>query len=86
MIAYLFSSEIFCDAKIFHFISTESVYPYFDGTFHVAPSIFFQLYCVNSLFGNTMIYLAYFLLPSKSKETYIDMFHMIKGKASNVSL
>ena len=53
-----------------------------DGTFYVVPSMFSQLYTMHVMIGGSMISCAYFLLPAKTKETYIDMFQLLQQRCS----
>ncbi|CAK9292258.1 unnamed protein product [Gordionus sp. m RMFG-2023] len=49
---------------------------YMDGTFHIAPTLFYQLYTLHVMYG-VMIPIIYALLPDKTKETYIRLFQII---------
>lgn len=49
-----------------------------DGTFKYCPKFFYQLYTLLGYKHGRYIPCAFFLLPSKSKECYINMFrHLI---------
>lgn len=51
---------------------------YMDGTFRVVPKLFLKLYSVHAFYEGKMMPLLYFLLPSKSTETYTRMFNLLK--------
>ena len=44
-----------------------------DGTFKIAPSIFYQLYTIHALVHGNLVPCVYALLPDKREETYRDM-------------
>jgi len=62
---------------------------FMDGTFFSAPKLFFQLYTLHGIYkvrvgeneNEVMVPFIYALLPSKSKETYIRLFLLIKNAA-----
>jgi len=53
-----------------------------DGTFRVAPTLFSQLYTIHVYKKNTMLCVAYFLLPNKEKNTYNRMLQILQGKCA----
>ncbi|XP_018495297.1 uncharacterized protein LOC108864344 [Galendromus occidentalis] len=55
-----------------------------DGTFRVVPTIFSQLYIIHGFFRGEKVPFAYFLLPNKSKETYMRMFEPLKNYAISI--
>ncbi|XP_018495402.1 uncharacterized protein LOC108864374 [Galendromus occidentalis] len=57
---------------------------FMDGTFRVVPTIFSQLYTIHGFFRVQMAPFAYFLLPDKSKETYMRMFELLKNYAISI--
>ena len=59
---------------------------YMDGTFSVAPRLFYQLYTLHICFRGFFLPLIYALLPDKTKDTYYDMFSIIKRKMANLDL
>ena len=48
-----------------------------DGTFSVAPELFYQLYTINVIIKCKNIPLIYALLPDKCQQTYEKMFQMV---------
>ena len=44
-----------------------------DGTFKIAPSIFYQLYTIHAILQENLVPCVYALLPDKREETYRDM-------------
>ncbi|XP_003737394.1 uncharacterized protein LOC100906240 [Galendromus occidentalis] len=57
---------------------------FMDGTFRVVPTIFTQLYSLHGFFKGEMVPFVYFLLPDKSKETYVRMFNLVKRYAMSI--
>ena len=57
-----------------------------DGTFSVASRLFYQLYTLHICFRGFFLPLIYALLPDKTKDTYYDMFSIIKRKMANLDL
>lgn len=53
---------------------------YGDGTFYVTPGIFAQVYTLHVLVSNSMVCCAYFLLPGKTHDIYVQMFQMLQAK------
>ncbi|CAK9290191.1 unnamed protein product [Gordionus sp. m RMFG-2023] len=51
---------------------------YMDGTFYIVPRLYCQLYSIHVMYENVMIPVIYALLPDKSRETYIQLFHIVK--------
>ncbi|CAK9292195.1 unnamed protein product [Gordionus sp. m RMFG-2023] len=49
---------------------------YMDGTFHEAPTLFYQLYTLHVMYEGVMIPIIYALLPDKTKEN-IRLFQII---------
>ena len=52
---------------------------YGDGTFKVAPNLFYQLYSLHATVYGENVPLVYVLLPNKTKDTYVRMFTIIKN-------
>ena len=57
-----------------------------DGTFSVAPRLFYHLYTLHICFRGFFLPLIYALLPDNTKDTYYDMFSIIKRKMANLDL
>ena len=51
-----------------------------DGTFKVAPSLFFQLYSVHGIIGSKTFPLVYALLLNKQRRTYSRLFENLRQK------
>ena len=45
-----------------------------DGTFSVAPDVFYQVYTIHGVIENAVIPLVYALLPNKTQDTYEKLF------------
>ena len=45
-----------------------------DGTFSVAPDLFYQVYTIHGVIENAVIPLVYALLPNKTQDTYEKLF------------
>jgi len=43
---------------------------FMDGTFNVCPSLYFQLFNIHEVVEDTVVPLAYSLLPSKTRTTF----------------
>ncbi len=56
---------------------------YGDGTFRIAPEIFYQVYTVHILKLGKSLPMVYGLLANKTAETYTKMFGLIKEKIQN---
>ncbi|XP_065324181.1 uncharacterized protein LOC135931182 isoform X2 [Gordionus sp. m RMFG-2023] len=78
----LFNSE---DNKIFIFTTykllsrlclAEKIF--LDGTFNASPKLFKQFYTISILINHTLIICVYILLPDKYKNTYLNMFLLLK--------
>ena len=54
---------------------------YVDGTFHICPSIFYQVFTVHAVVNRVHVPLAYCLLPNKRQETYERVFTLLAEKA-----
>ncbi|CAK9292349.1 unnamed protein product [Gordionus sp. m RMFG-2023] len=50
---------------------------YMDGIFYIVPRLYCQLYTIHVMYENVMIPVIYALLPDKSRETYIQLFHIV---------
>ena len=50
----------------------------FDGTFKIAPQLFYQLFTVHCLFGSTNVPCVYALLPNKTRATYQRVFQILR--------
>ncbi|KAK0417912.1 hypothetical protein QR680_013277 [Steinernema hermaphroditum] len=48
-----------------------------DGTFKVAPEMFYQLWVIHGLYVNKVLPLIYCLLPNKSEETYTRALELV---------
>ena len=48
-----------------------------DGTFKIAPSLFFQIYTIHALVRDNLVPCIYVLLPDKSRQTYAEMWRQI---------
>jgi hypothetical protein len=59
----------------------ESDAAYMDGTFHVAPVPYHQLFIIHFLYGEKMIPCLYVFLTRKTKETYMYLFEWIRDRA-----
>lgn len=59
---------------------------YMDGTFRVAPTLFYQLYTIHGRYKKQVIPLMYILLPDKKQSTYILMLNNIKKVSENNQL
>ena len=53
---------------------------YGDGTFHVAPQHFYQLYTLHGVVMGQLLPLVYCLLARKHRPTYLSLFQIIKSK------
>ncbi|KAF0756011.1 MULE domain-containing protein, partial [Aphis craccivora] len=49
-----------------------------DGTFYVCPAHFEQLYTIHVLHKSIYVQVVYCLLPSKTTDIYVKMWHLIK--------
>ena len=56
---------------------------YMDGTFYSVPGIYHQLYTIHIWINKSMICAAYFLLPNRQKETYVQMLQFLQAKVPN---
>ncbi|CAK9298523.1 unnamed protein product [Gordionus sp. m RMFG-2023] len=52
---------------------------YMDGTFYIVPRLYCQLYTIHVMYENVMIPVIHALLPDKSRETYIQLFHIVRN-------
>lgn len=59
---------------------------YVDGTFHTAPTHFYQLFIVHVFKFDQMIPVVYGLLPDKETETYSRFFLLLKAKANQLGM
>ncbi|XP_054709164.1 uncharacterized protein LOC129218868 [Uloborus diversus] len=57
-----------------------------DGTFKIVPKLFSQLYTIHGSYLGKIFPLAFCLIGSKSKETYIELFSAIKEHARSHGL
>lgn len=48
-----------------------------DGTFHVVPVIFRQLFSIHGVFNNEIVPLVFCIMSSKSKKAYQDFFYQL---------
>ena len=48
-----------------------------DGTFKVAPELFYQVFTIHALVDNNIIPCVYALLPNKTEDTYFEMFQQL---------
>ena len=52
-----------------------------DGTFKSCPSLFYQLYTIHGVYRNcTAVPFVYAYLPRKTKETYLELFTVVRSK------
>lgn len=58
---------------------------FFDGTFKVAPRLFFQLFSIHVLAEGTVIPCVYALLQNKHQSTYERVFGILKNKRPNLN-
>ena len=56
---------------------------FMDGTFFTCPSQFEQLYIIRVPLGDSCVTAAYALLPSKTKEVYIEMLNGLRSVCGN---
>ncbi|KAL8571302.1 hypothetical protein ACOMHN_061442 [Nucella lapillus] len=57
---------------------------FMDGTFKAAPRpLFSQLFCIHAVYHGHFVTLAYCLLIDKSRQTYYQLFEVLKRKAEN---
>ena len=56
-----------------------------DGTFKVAPQLFFQLYAIHVIRDNHVFPCLYALLAGKNRRTYENMWRLIKMYAPNLN-
>ena len=59
---------------------------YVDGTFHVTPSIFYQLFTIHIVKHNQSFPLVYALLPNKQCQTYSRAFLLLKDAALSLGI
>jgi hypothetical protein len=55
-----------------------------DGTFKVAPNLFYQVYTLHAIKSNTIVPLVYALLPDKREETYRRMLNALLDINNNL--
>lgn len=67
------SLQIVCDARTL----------LMDGTFRVVPRLFGQLYTIHAEFLGEIMPMCYFLLPNKSRETYVRLFRLMEDAAQS---
>lgn len=68
---------IFCSPQSLDILRRSSSW-YGDGTFKVAPPMFYQLYTIHAEHFGAIVPAAFCLMPGKSKEIYVKMFNIIK--------
>ncbi len=56
-----------------------------DGTFKMAPKLFYQLYTIHALKDNYLFPCVYILLTNKSKETYKKAFTILKQERPDLN-
>jgi len=59
---------------------------FMDGTFNVCPALYFQLFSIHGVVEDTVVPLAYSLLPSKTRTTYFDMLALIRKTMADMQL
>ena len=59
---------------------------YVDGTFHICPHIFYQVFTIHAVVHSIHIPLAYCLLPNKRQETYERVFLLLEQKVAEMDL
>ena len=57
-----------------------------DGTFHVCPSLFTQLFSINGFLHGQQFPLVYALLPSKSRNDYNRFFTLLREEMQTLGL
>ena len=67
-------------------VLSEAMTVYCDGTFSVCPRLFYQLFTIHCIKHGKQFPLVYFLLPSKSRETYNMAFLLFKEICQNYSI
>ncbi|XP_056633558.1 uncharacterized protein LOC130443111 [Diorhabda sublineata] len=65
--------RVMCDMNIF----------YMDGTFSYSAKYFLQMFTIHGFKNGHYVPLAYCLLPSKSTDTYINLFSLLRSKMFN---
>ena len=62
------------------FVSEPDIHLFADGTFQYCPKFYYQLYTIHVFRNGQYIPCAFFLLPDKTKQTYINMFqHLVQS-------
>jgi len=59
---------------------------FMDGTFTVCPSLYFQLFTIHGVVEDTVVPLAYCLLPNKTRAAYFDMLALIRKRTADMQL
>ena len=59
---------------------------YMDGTFWASPRLFHQLYSIHVMELNVSVPVVFALLPTKSRNTYVRLFRIIKDAATHLQL
>ena len=57
---------------------TQSSVIFMDGTFKAAPRLFTQLFTLHGVFREHVVPLIFCLLPDKQRQTYYDIFGVLK--------
>ena len=65
---------------------SEATTYFMDGTFHVAPSQFYQLFIIHVFKFDCMIPVVYALLPNKQPATYKRLFNLLKLKGQQLGM
>jgi hypothetical protein len=62
------------------FLSEPDIHLFADGTFQYCPKFYYQLYTIHAFRNGQYIPCAFFLLPDKTKQTYINMLqHLVQS-------
>ena len=87
-VSFLLSDSVINGQKLLIFLSQyhynklcNSERIFCDGTFIVAPSLFQQLYIIDTDNGHKLFPHMFCLLPSKSRLTYVDVLMTLRDKA-----
>ena len=75
---------LFGTNEMLHFLTANSNWMA-DGTFKMAPQLFFQLYTIHAINDNHVFPCLYALLGGKNRRTYEEMWRQIKMYALNLN-
>lgn len=77
---------LFTTLKNLQFLCQDDVEVFGDGTFEFCPKFFYQLYTIHGYKNGHYLPCAFFLLQSKTKNCYRDMFAVLIETCSRMSL